>query len=232
MVIARRNGSWPDQGSVKEALRKVTLFSDLGDEDLATIAAQTTFKSMSKGTPLITEGEEARALYIIQRGRVKVYITDDEGKELILCTLGPGQCVGELAILDDELRSASVMATEQSCFLVLSKERFRECFASHPHVGLQLVKHLVLKIRQSTDDLRSLGLMDVYQRVVRVLLGLAQNAGDKLIIQPRPTNQDIANRVGASREMVSRILNELARGDYLAIETNAILVNRKLPAHW
>ena len=113
------------------------------------------------------------------------------------------------------------------------KHQFRPpCFASHPHVGLQLVKHLVLKIRQSTDDLRSLGLMDVYQRVVRVLLGLAQNTGDKLIIQPRPTNQDIANRVGASREMVSRILNELARGDYLAIETNAILVNRKLPAHW
>jgi CRP/FNR family cyclic AMP-dependent transcriptional regulator len=169
---------------------------------------------------------------VIVSGAVKAYLSDENGKEAILSTQGPGEYFGELALFDDTPRSASVAATEPCKLMVLQKSVVQEAVRSDPDIALKLLKGMAGRVRRLTENVRTLALLDVFGRLVRVLEDLAVERDGVRVIEPRPTQQEIASRIGASREMVSRILTDLARGGYIEMEDKRILIRKKIPSHW
>jgi len=213
-------------------LANIPLFAGQDAADLDALLARAHTKSVGRNTVIFQEGDDSDALYIIEAGRVKVFLSDDNGREIILNTLGPREYFGEMALIDDVPRSASVMTIDACTFKVLSRQDFAECLERHPRIALNLVKELSRRLRKLTDSVKSLALMDVYGRVAKTLLGLAQQVDGKLVIDQRLTQQDIANRIGASREMVSRILKDLTTGGYITLEDRRIVIHEKLPPGW
>lgn len=213
-------------------LINVPIFSGLSDEELATIEQHAISRSYPKNSIILNEGDQTDSLYIVLTGKVKVYLSDESGKEVILNIQGPGQYFGELALVDDAERSASVITMEKSTFLVITKAEFKDVLAKHPDIAFNLIRDLTRTVRSLTDNVKSLALLDVYGRVAKTLLGLATDQGDRLVIEGKLTQQDIADRIGASREMVARILKDLATGGYISYEQKSIVINERLPAHY
>ena len=199
--------------------------------ELQALSTHAVKRSFPKRAVIINEGDPADALYIILSGRVKVYAADGEGREIVLLTQGPGEYFGEM-MLDEGPRSASVMTLEASTFLVIPKASLRQFLVQNPAFAIRLIEKLIHRIRSLTASVKSLALMDVYGRVAGLLLELADEQDGSWVINERLTQQDIASRVGASREMVSRILKDLADGGYIAVQRDRIVVNRKLPTRW
>ncbi|MDQ2695526.1 MAG: Crp/Fnr family transcriptional regulator, partial [Pseudomonadota bacterium] len=196
-------------------LANTMFFSELDATDLRQICDCGVNRSYPKNAILINEGDLSDSLFIILSGRVKIFVSDEDGKEVILNIQGPGEYFGELALIDEEPRSASVMTLEPSQMAVVSKAAFQECLAAHPNLAFNLIRSLVRRVRSLTESVKSLALLDVYGRVARTLLNLASDQDGKLVIEERLTHQDIANMVGASREMVSRIMKDLTTGGYI-----------------
>lgn len=213
-------------------LGNVSLFAGLPEQDIAMISNLATTRTYPKNTIIISEGDRSDSLYAVLSGKVKVYLSDDEGKEIILNIQGEGEYFGELALLDDAPRSASVMTLEESRMAVVSKTGFEDCLAKNPEMALRVIRGLSARLRNLTENVKSLALMDVYGRVARTLLDLAEGEGDMLVINQKLTQRDIANMVGASREMVSRILKDLSTGGYITIKNKTITINEKLPPGW
>jgi CRP/FNR family cyclic AMP-dependent transcriptional regulator len=203
----------------------------LSEAELKTIGQRALTRAFPKNAIVVTEGDRTDSLYIVVSGRVKVYVSDEKGKEIVLNEAGPGEYFGEL-MLDEGPRSASVMTLEPTRFLVVPKEDLRDFVASSPEFALHLIRKLIRRVRALTSDVKSLALMDVYGRVARMLLDLAEERDGTLVIESRPTQQEMANRVGASREMVNKILKDLAEGGYIAVERDRITIARTLPAAW
>jgi CRP/FNR family cyclic AMP-dependent transcriptional regulator len=203
----------------------------LTDAELKAMAEHGVARSYPKNTIIVAEGDRTDSLYIILEGRVKAFVSDERGHEVVLSTQGPGEYFGEM-VLDEGPRSASVMTLEAARFMVVPKEDFRAFVANNAAFVVTLVEKLIFRVRTLTANVKSLALMDVYGRVARLLLELAENEGGKLVVRERLTQQEIANRVGASREMVGRILKDLTAGGYLAIERSRMVLHRKPPAHW
>lgn len=148
-------------------------------------------------------------------------------------TLEGGEYFGELALLDDDKRSASVRTLEKSTFCVMYKQDFSQIMDQHPGIARTLMRNLTRQVRHLTNTVKSLALQDVYGRVTKVLTSLSVPRDDgKSYIEDRLTQQDIADRVGASREMVARILKDLSIGNYIEFEDRHIVLNGKLPAHY
>jgi CRP/FNR family transcriptional regulator, cyclic AMP receptor protein len=216
-------------------LGALPLFADFSPETQAALLEHSRQRTYTKGAVVINEGDAAQALFIVCSGALKACLNDDQGKELVLSILGPGHYFGELALLDGEPRSANIVALETSQLLVLTKEAFHEVLQAHPDGLWQLVHSLVKQVRQLTETTRTLALVDVFGRLVRLLtsLGRPQAAGSSVqIISPRPTQQEIASQIGASREMVSRILKDLVQGEYLSLERDHIVIHRAFPQRW
>jgi CRP/FNR family cyclic AMP-dependent transcriptional regulator len=212
------------------AISRSTAFS-LQQDELRALSAQGVVKSFPKNTIIVTEGDATDSLYIIIAGRVKVFLSDEEGKEIVLGTQGPGDYFGEMA-LDGRPRSASVMTVEPSRFAVIPKANVRDFLRDHPDFAVHLIERLIDRSRSLTDNVKSLALMDVYGRVARLLLELATDEDSKLVIHEKLTHQDIASRVGASREMISRIFKDLTLGGYITVEQRRITINKTPPRHW
>lgn len=203
----------------------------LSEADLAVVGQHGIARSYPRNTIIVTEGDKTDSLYIILEGRVKAFVSDGEGRDMVLSTQGPGEYFGEM-VLDEGPRSASVMTLEPSRFLVVQKDEFREFAIRNPAFALSLIEKLIGRVRTLTASVKSLALMDVYGRVARLLLELAEDGDGSLVIPQRLTQQDIASRIGASREMVSRILKDLSTGGYLTQSRNGIVLHRKPPEHW
>jgi CRP/FNR family cyclic AMP-dependent transcriptional regulator len=179
-------------------------------------------------TVIITEGDSSDSLYIILSGRVKVYSGNEAGKELVIATHGPGEYIGELS-LDGGVRSASVMTLEPSTVSVVTGATLRDFIAAHPDFAMNLIRKLIWRVRQATEGMKTLGLEDVHGRVVRLLLECSDPEGDHRVVRYRLSRLDIADRVGASREMVSRILKDLTAGGYISMESGRIAILKTLP---
>jgi CRP/FNR family cyclic AMP-dependent transcriptional regulator len=203
----------------------------LSDAELKAIGSRGVARSYPRNTIIVSEGDKTDSLYIILEGRVKAFVSDDDGRDVVLSTQGPGEYFGEM-VLDEGPRSASIMTLEASRFLVVPKNDFRDFVARNPAFALNLIEKLIGRARALTASVKSLALMDVYGRVARLLLELAEDNGGRLAIQQRMTQQDIASRIGASREMVSRILKDLSIGGYLTQSRAGIVLHRKPPEHW
>lgn len=195
------------------------------------LAAHGIVRHYPKNAVIITEGDLSDSLYVILSGHVKVFLNDEHGKEVILDVHGPGSFVGEMAF-DDLPRSASAMTLEPCSLAVVPQSRFREFLQHDPDAALQLVRHLIRRARTATESIRSLALLDVYGRVARLLLDLAEEKDGHLMISQPLTQQDIAHRVGCSREMISRLFKDLVGGGYISIEDRHIFLHRGLPERW
>ena len=213
-------------------LHKVYMFSELAPADTEKLTAHCQTRTYPANAILITEGDQTDSLYVIVEGEVKVFANDNNGKEVILNILGPGEYFGEIALVDDQPRSASVMTIAPTKVMIISKGNFKRCLEENPDMSFNLIRALTKQVRALTDSVKNLALMDVYGRVAHTLLDLADEIDGKQVIEQKLTHQDIANMVGASREMVSRILKDLSTGGYITVDKKHITINEKLPAAW
>jgi CRP/FNR family cyclic AMP-dependent transcriptional regulator len=200
----------------------------LDDELLRAMAERGNVRQFAANTVLFSEGDHSDSIYILLAGRVKVYGSDENGREVIYNTLAAAESFGELS-LDGGPRSASVMTLEPCRIIVVPGPDVRAFFAEHPAFAWHVVKKLSGLLRRATHSVKSLALQDVYGRLADVLRALANAQG---VIEPKPTQQDLADRVGASREMVSRILTTLVKGGYVASEARRIVLLKRLPEGW
>ena len=212
-------------------LKGIPLFQGVSDADLGALAERTAVRSYPKQAIILNEGDESDSLYLVMSGRVKIYLADEHGKELILAIKGPGQYFGEM-VLDGDARSASVMTLEPSQFVILSRGDFRTFLLGHAEVALQLIENLIRVARGLNRSVRNLAMLDVYGRVARSLLELAVERDGKLVIPEKLTQKDIAARVGASREMINRILRDLTTGGYVSVHDGRITINKAPPQRW
>jgi CRP/FNR family cyclic AMP-dependent transcriptional regulator len=210
----------------------IPLFTGLGKKDLDTVARHTVAKTFPAHTLLIRERDKSDSLYIILYGKVKIYVSDNEGDEAILNIQGPGDFFGEMALLDDAPRSASAMTMEPTRVAIMTKADFKQCLADHPEIAYTLIRILTKRVRTLSTNVRNLALLDVNGRVARTLLSLATSIDKHLVIDQKLTHQDLASMVGASREMVSRILKDLANNGYIHVERRRITLSEKLTREW
>jgi len=217
--------------TLSETLSKTTLFSELDDADIAKVVSQTSLRQFPKNTVIVNQGDDTDSFYVIVKGKVDVFLHNDKGKEIIINTLGECEAFGELAPLGGIPRQASIITTEDSTFGVISRQVFMDTLLIKPVVSMRIIDLLITRIQDLTEEVSSLALEDVYNRVVRVLYKHAREVGEKLITE-KLTQQNIASRVGATREMVHRILKELKTGGYITIEGKQITIERKLPSGW
>ena len=218
--------------SVSQALRQITIFTHLSDQALESLASHATIKTYPKNAIIINEGDETGSFHIMLSGKVRVYVSDEYGKELTLSLDGSGKYFGELALLDDEPRSASVITTEKSTCGIISKVEFKAWLTKNPDAPFSIIKGLSNKVRTLTDKVRNLALSDVYGRLIIELQNLAEEKDTIRIISDKPTQQDLANMIGASREMVSKIFKELLKGGYITIDGKSLIINKKFPSSW
>ena len=214
-------------------LANIPLFAELSASELAMLASLGVIKSYARLSVLINEGEQSDTLFILLEGQVKVFASDEDGKEVVLSFLTSGDYFGELSILDSSPRSASVITTDPSTLMLIARDDFLKCLYQHPHVAIKLLQNLSQRVRLLTATVKNLALHDVYGRVAKTLTQLAeeQENGEARIRQ-RLTQQNIADMVGASREMISRVLKELQAGGYIEIRERQIVLLRPLPERW
>jgi CRP/FNR family cyclic AMP-dependent transcriptional regulator len=217
---------------MEDLLNNIPLFSDLKEVERKTLSERLVVRSFPKNSIVIVDGDVSDSLYLIISGRVKVFLTDDAGKEVILNYQSKGEFFGEVALLDDQPRSASVIALEPCKFAILSKSDFCACLAEHPDIAMSIILKLSNRLRVLTEKVRSLALMDVYGRLKQTLLDLSEEQEGQRVVTERLTQQELANMVGASREMVTRILKDLTKGGYIDIEDKRITIKEKLPSAW
>ena len=205
--------------------------SAIADPFVRELAALGRLRSYPKNTVFITEGDSSDSVFVVLAGRVKIFLSDTEGHEMILDIHGPGEYVGEMA-LDGNPRSASVMTVESTTFAVVSRDLLREAIRRNPDFALDMISKIIDRARLATNSVKDLALLDVYGRVAHLLLNMAVEKDGKLEIPEKLTQQEIAERVGASRDMVSRIFRDLTAGGYISVESRHITINKKPPARW
>lgn len=213
-------------------LDNIELFSGLDEQELSELSSKAVTRQFPGHTMIINEGDISDSLYIILSGGVKVFLSNEDGKEVTLNSQGPGDYFGEMALLDSAPRSASVITTEKSKLSILSRADVEAFLKQHPEAMLKILRRSIGRLRALTDTVGSLAMLDVYGRVARLLLQLAEDDGDQAMIRADLTQQDIANRIGSSREMVSRILKDLRAGGYIEVRDKHIIILRELPHAW
>jgi CRP/FNR family cyclic AMP-dependent transcriptional regulator len=217
-------------GERPPSLKSIPIFTQLSEAELDLLRSQAAEKHYPKNAVVLTEGEMGDSLYLIQSGKVKVFIGDQEGREMILKILGPGDFFGEMSMIDKQPRSASITTTESSVFLVLTHNAFEKCIEKIPRIASMVMRVLSQRVREADRKIGTLAMMDVYGRVASTLLELAVNDNGKMIVSEKLSQQDLANMVGASREMVNRILKDLAERGFISVESKSItIINQELP---
>ncbi len=188
-------------------------------------------QNFRKGVVILQEGDHGDTLYVILSGRVKIYATGEDQREIVLDIHGPGEFVGEMA-LDGGPRSASVITLEPTTCSVITREALREHIASNPDTAFEILAKVIRRARRATASVKSLALLDVYGRVTRLLNELAVEQDGQRVVAERLTHQEIAERVGSSREMVTRLLKDLTQGGYVEVRDRQILIKKPLPPAW
>ena len=211
-------------------LRNVPLFAVLPENQLALLVKEVSRKSYPRGSAIIAAGDPTDSLYVIISGRLKVMISDDEGREVILAILGPNEFFGEMGLIDDHPRSASVVAIESCELLALSKRDFKKCLEENFEMAMTVMRGLVKRLREADQKIGSLALMDVYGRVARLLLEVAETIDGQKVVTKKLAKQDIAKMIGASREMVSRVMKDLQAAGAIEVRAGSIFLKDNILA--
>jgi len=213
-------------------LENISLFSGLEAGELARLSSKAVIHSYPRNTIIINQGDISTSLHVIVSGKVRVYLGNEDGKEVILSTQGPGEYFGEMALLDEGPRSASVITTEPCRLAIISKVDFEQFLRDRPETMLKILQQALARLRALTETVGSLALLDVYGRVARLLLQSTREVDGVTIVQPEMTQQEIASHIGSSREMVSRILKDLKTGGYIETTGKQIVIRQALPHAW
>jgi CRP/FNR family transcriptional regulator, cyclic AMP receptor protein len=201
-----------------DLLRRVPVFSELTSFQMAQLADAVTKRRFKRGEKIVEQGKWSEALFIILAGRARVLLADRRGREVILDVLGPGDYIGEISLIDGKSHSATVEAEAQCDMLVLGQADFNRCLDGNHAMAQSVIKGLAQRLRKADEKIGSLALMDVYGRVAKVLIEMAVSVGDnQLQIKEKANRQDIAKLVGASREMVSRVMREFEEQGFIKI---------------
>lgn len=203
----------------------------LGADEIAAMSRHGAVREYAPRTILVNEGETSDALYIILEGRVRAYVSDEDGREAVLSVMGPGEYFGEIAF-DAGPRSASVITLERCRLVVVPQAEFAAFIEGNPQFAMHFIHRLIHRIRTLTDSVRRLSLMDAYGRVVRHLNDASIVRDGVRVVPERLTQAELASHVGCSREMVSRIFKDLVAGGYIALEPDRIVLHRDLPPRW
>lgn len=215
-----------------DLIRRVPLFSMLTESQANAVADAVIKRRFKRGEVIVEQGKKSNALFILLNGRARVVTADSRGREVILATLQPGDHIGEMSLIDNEPHSATVRAEVQTDVLMLGRLEFARCLPENSSMAYAVMRGLVQRLRHADRKIESLALMDVYGRVARALLEFASETpeGD-LLIRERISRQDIAKMVGASREMVSRVMKDLEERGFIETQDNgAIVVKERLSA--
>jgi CRP/FNR family transcriptional regulator, cyclic AMP receptor protein len=210
--------------------RKLSLFAELDDRELAQIASVAKTRRYAKDDVIFHADESGDVFCVIREGKVKITMISPEGKEIILTMMGPGEFFGEMALLDDAPRSATVVALEPLEVVTIWRSDFLQILADNFSITRKLLSELSKRVRRMSLRIESLATMDVYGRLARFFLDLAQQQGKVLdngyVAVTRPTHQAIANMIGTSRETVSRLIHELMRQDLLLSEGKTVYLSK------
>ncbi len=213
-------------------LTEFPIFNDLDSDIIMAISNLLHYRQFPKKTQVVVEGDASHSMYFILDGRVKVYLDDDSGKEIVVNIHGKGEFFGELGLIEGIPRTASVITMDDTRVGILNEQDFKQCMIQYPEFSLKLMHNLVTRLREATETIRKLGLMDVYRRIVVTFLNMAEEHDGQMIIREKLTQQNIASRVGASREMVARILKDLRTGQYISMDDGYIVIKKALPHSW
>ena len=205
-------------------LKSVPLFATFSAEQLRDLVGMITRRSAPRGTPIMHEGDAIDYLYIVITGRLKVMMGEADGKETILAILGQGEFFGEMGLIDDNPRSASVVAIEPCELLAVTKRAFRKCLVENLELAMAVMRVLVRRLRDADRKIGSLAMLDVYGRVARLLLDMSEMQNGQRMVAKRLPKQDIAKMIGASREMVSRVMKDLQMGGYIEMRGSTIVL--------
>lgn len=212
--------------SATEVLRRVPLFNDLSEVELQRFAEVAREREYPKNSVILFEDDPGDALYIVSTGQVKVVLIGEDGREVILSVLGDGDFFGEMALIDDEPRSAHVIAMKDSHLLVLRRDDFQAQIENHPRIALKLLRVLVQRLRRADEKIGGLVLLDVNGRVAQLLLDLANESGGPKITR-RLTHHTIAQMIGSSRETVSRAMRELVDRGLIDVSRREITIRQR-----
>ena len=214
-----------------DMLKKVSLFANVADEELDRISSMLIERDCPKDTTVVSRDEPGNSMFVILKGRMKVVIHGDNGREVILTILKAGEFFGEMALLDDLPRSAHVIAAEDAKVLVLKRDQFADHIGKSPATALNVMAELSRRLRRADEIISNLALLDVYSRVAHIMIDMAKRDGEEveegILIRERPTQQDIASMIGTSRETVSRVLSEFQRRGFVEMRGREILLSRR-----
>lgn len=199
----------PKPGVAMTVLRALPIFETLDDECLKPLMRVAMLRAIPRHTVVLNAGDSTDNIYFVLSGSLKVQVSDEDGREVILSKLGPGELFGEMGVLDENPRSATVLAVEPSQVVVMGKADFKQCLIDNPDVSLFIMRNLTKRLRMADRNIESLALLDVYGRVARLLLESAETVDGRKVVTHKLTKQDIGKMIGASREMVSRVMRDL-----------------------
>jgi CRP/FNR family transcriptional regulator, cyclic AMP receptor protein len=211
-----------------ELIRRVPLFSMLTNQQAEAIAEAIVKRRFKRGETIVEQGKKSNALFILLTGRARVVTSDSRGREVILATLNPGDHLGEMSLIDNDPHSATVRAEVQTDVLMLGRIEFARCLPENTTMAYAVMKGLVQRLRQADRKIESLALLDVYGRVARALLEFARDDGKgNMIVRERISRQDIAKMVGASREMVSRVMKDIEERGFIETQEDGSTLIRE-----
>jgi CRP/FNR family cyclic AMP-dependent transcriptional regulator len=205
-------------------LKSVPLFASFPDDQLRMLVTVVARRSAPRASVIMAAGDQIDSLYIVIAGRLKVMMGDADGKEVILSLIGPGEFFGEMGLIDDSPRSASVVTIEPCELLSIAKRDFKKILAENFEMSMAVMRGLVRRLREADRKIGSLALLDVYGRVARLLLDMSEDVNGQKVVTKRLPKQDIAKMIGASREMVSRVMKDLQMGGYIEMRGSSIVL--------
>ncbi len=212
-----------------DLIRRVPLFSLLTNEQAQAIADGVVKRRFRRGELVVEQGRKSNALFILLNGRARVLTADQRGREVILAVLEAGDYVGEMSLIDNEPHSATVRAEVQTDMLILGRTEFARCLPENSSLSYAIMRGLVRRLRSADRQIESLALLDVYGRVARTLLEMAEEVDGVKLIRNKVSRQDMAKVVGASREMVSRVMKDLEeRGAIETQETGSVIIKEHI----
>ncbi len=223
-----------EQARIRAAIAKVAIFRDLNAQAIEDLARRVSVRRVPGGGAIFAQDEAGDSLYVLMAGRVKVVMFGDNGREVTLAVLRAGDIFGEMSLFDGRARSANVVALEPATTLALGREDLLRHMAAHPQTAMNLLGEMSRRLRRADETIAELALCDVQDRLVKRLVALAhedaQELPEGMLIRRRPTQQDLANMVGACRETISRTFNSLARKGLIVPRGRSLVVTRRLLA--
>jgi len=221
----------------RTALRNLSLFAGLTEEELTVLTALLRETHYPKNSVVCQEGEPGESLLLITQGKVKVVLLGEQGQETILTTINEGSFFGELSLINGAPRSATVITLDKSTFLQMTREAFLSALRTDPNIAMKVLVHLSVRVRDLTEEVRSMRMFDIYGRLIRCLVRLGQTEGRRdesvITLSSVPNNQELARMIGCTRESVSRAMKVLRENEFLTVIGEGVQIQeRALKQYW